>query len=144
MTQPLIRPACQEDYPHLTVLCEQMGYPCAPEEVAPRLSQITQDEHHALFVAEVDGEVVGWIHVVTYPLLEMDLHAELGGLVVDEGHREQGIGRLLMHRAEEWVRGRGCREMRIRSNVARTSSHQFYKKIGFEIIKTQHTFRKSL
>jgi GNAT superfamily N-acetyltransferase len=139
-----IRLANESDAPAIADLCGQMGYPAKPEEVSRRLGQITQSEQYALFIAEVDGQVAGWIHVVTYPLLDMDLHAELGGLVVNEAQRGQGIGRALMLRAEQWARRGGCREMRIRSNMTRTGSHEFYKKAGFEIIKSQYTFRKIL
>lgn len=144
MEQPIIRPARQQDSKSISLLCGQLGYPSTPEDVARRLHQIEQFEHDALFVAEVDGRVAGWIHVIAYPLPEMDLHTEIGGLVVDEAHRSLGIGRLLVEHAEAWARAQGCSEIRVRCNVIRERAHKFYAALGYENIKTQHTFRKIL
>ena len=139
-----IRLATESDAESIADLCTQLGYPSMPEEVARRLHQIEQFEHDALFVAEVDGRVAGWIHVIAYSLPEMDLHTEIGGLVVDEAHRSLGIGRLLVEHAEAWARAQGCSEIRVRCNVIRERAHKFYAAIGYENIKTQHTFRKIL
>ncbi len=139
-----IRPAIESDAPAIAHLCGQMGYPATPEDVARRLRHILQFEHGALFVAEIEGGVVGWIQVITYPLPEMDWHAELGGLVVNETHRGRGIGSALMVHAEKWARAQGCLEVRIRSNIIRTRAHKFYKQAGYEKIKTQYNFRKPL
>ncbi len=139
-----IRPAIESDIPAIADLCTQLGYPSTPEEVARRLCQILSWQGQVLFVAEADGRVAGWIHVLAYPLPEMNLHAELGGLVVDEDHRSQGIGKLLVEKAEAWARAQGCCEMRARSNIIRQRAHRFYQSNGYENIKTQHTFRKFL
>ncbi|MBA4380303.1 MAG: N-acetyltransferase [Anaerolinea sp.] len=139
-----IRPAAESDAVAITDLCNQLGYPSTPEDVARCLHQIRQFEHNALFVAEVDGRVAGWIHVIAFSLPEMDLHTEIGGLVVDEAHRSLGLDRLLVARAEAWAREHECCEVRVRCNVIRTRAHNFYECIGYENIKSQHTFRKQL
>ncbi len=144
MKELIIRPAVESDSPTIAGLCGQLGYPSTPEEVAHRLRQILSWQGQVLFVAEVEGNVAGWIHIQVYPLPEMDLHAELGGLVVDEAHRSRGIGKLLVEKAEAWARAQGCCEMRVRSNVIRQRAHHFYQSNGYENIKTQFTFRKFL
>jgi GNAT superfamily N-acetyltransferase len=72
------------------------------------------------------------------------MQAEIGGLVVGESHRGQGVGQLLMQQAEEWARARGCRAVYLRTNVIRTDAHRFYERLGYTRIKTQHAFRKNL
>jgi len=144
MPDILIRPAIPTDAADIADLCGQLGYPSTTIEVARRLRQIQTWQGHAMFVAENNGRVVGWVHVHAYPLPEMDWHAELGGLVVDEGYRGQGIGKLLMARVEGWAQEQGCGEIRIRSNVIRERAHDFYQKIGYENTKTQFTFRKRI
>lgn len=139
-----IRPAAESDAVSIADLCNQLGYPSTPEDVTRRLRQMQGFEHNALFVAEVDGRVAGWIHVIAFSLPEMDLHTEIGGLVVDEACRSRGVGHLLVVRAEEWAREQGCAEIRVRCNVIRTRTHNFYERNGYENIKSQHTFRKQL
>jgi GNAT superfamily N-acetyltransferase len=140
-----IRAATLADVHRLAVLCEQLGYPSTPEQVRQRLDQLQQDEDQAVFVAEeVGGQVVGLVQVFGRELLVVDRHAELGGLVVDGGHRGRGVGRLLMEQAEDWARARGCETLYVRSNVVREGAHQFYVGIGYDQIKTSRVFLKAL
>ncbi|MDI6769092.1 MAG: GNAT family N-acetyltransferase [Anaerolineales bacterium] len=139
-----IRPAAESDAVAIADLCNQLGYLSTPEDVTRRLRQMQGFDHNALFVAEVDGRVAGWIHVIAFSLPEMDLHTEIGGLVVDEAYRSRGVGHLLVARAEAWAREHECSEIRVRCNVIRTWAHNFYECIGYENIKSQHTFRKQL
>lgn len=76
--------------------------------------------------------------------MESDPHAEIGGLVVDERHRDAGIGRLLLEQAEAWARAKGCGTIRLRSNIIRKEAHQFYLNVGYSNNKTQHAFAKTL
>lgn len=128
------------------MLCQHLGYPASPAEVQQRLGQIQHDERHAVYVAELPNrrQVVGWVHVYTRQLLLTDLQAEIGGLVVDEGHRHSGIGRLLMQHAEEWARKKGCEAVTLRSNVLHKDAHIFYEKVGYRSIKTLMAFYKAL
>ena len=88
--------------------------------------------------------MVGWIDVFMSRLVEADQHAEIGGFVVDEGCRAQGVGRLLLERAEEWARAEGCVVMTLRSNVIREQAHAFYQNSGYTVVKTQKAFHKTL
>jgi GNAT superfamily N-acetyltransferase len=140
-----VRLASGRDAERMAVLCQQLGYPASQEEVQRRLGQIQRDGHHAVYVAELpDGGVVGWVHVHVRQLVVADPQAEIGGLVVDEGHRRCGAGQLLMQRAERWARERGCSAVCLRSNVVRKGAHVFYDKLGYRTIKTQLAFRKVL
>ena len=140
----IIRPAKLEDASAIAELCGQLGYASSADEVTHRLEQMAGFPFHALYVADKDGQISGWIHVHAYPLPEADFRAELGGLVVAEKHRGSGVGKTLLTAAEEWARRNGCRELWLRSNVIRTEAHQFYLARGYEIVKSQHTFRKHL
>jgi len=143
--QTTIRLARTGDTEHIAVLCQQLGYPASQEEIQQRLNQIQPREGHAVYVAELpDGRVVGWIHVCVRQLVVADPQAEIEGLVVAEGHRRCGVGRLLMQQAEQWAREKGCWAVCLRSNVIRTDAHAFYERIGYSNIKTSLTFRKVL
>ncbi len=144
--QATVRLAGAADTERLAELCQYLGYPASPAEVQKRLSQIKSDEHHAVYVAEpADGQqIAGWVHVYTRQLMLTNLQAEIGGIVVDEGHRHIGIGRLLMQHAEQWAREKGCEAITLRSNILRKDAHIFYEKVGYRSIKTLLAFYKVL
>lgn len=140
-----LREARLEDVYYLAKLSTQLGYPASPEDIARRLHEILNDDHGAVFVAESeDGSVIGWIHVYYCPSLIVEKEAEIGGLVVDEKHRSQGIGASLIRKAEEWARAKGCYTIIVRANIIRHQAHEFYRALGFSEIKTQKMFRKVL
>ena len=96
-------------------------------------------------VAELrDGGVVGWVLIHMYRLVTSDCLAQVAGLVVDENHRGQGVGALLMEAAEKWARERGCRGVILRSRVMRKEAHAFYRRLGYTNTKTQEVFLKEL
>jgi len=141
----VIRRARAEDAEAVAGLSDQLGYPTSPEEVERRLRRILGDDGHALFVAEDrDGKVIGWVHIYLCPLVEVALQAEVGGLVVDERHRGQGVGQRLLEWAEQWAAQKGCSAVTVRSNVIRERAHRFYARLGYRTVKTQRVFTKSL
>jgi GNAT superfamily N-acetyltransferase len=142
--QPIIRSARSEDAAALAPLASQLGYPSTTEDIASRLALILHDPAQLVAVAEVSGQVVGWIHAALYLTLESGAAVELRGLVVDEKHRGTGLGRALTERVEEWTRERGARIVRLRSNIIRNGAHAFYQHLGYSVVKTQHAFRKTL
>jgi GNAT superfamily N-acetyltransferase len=140
-----IRPARMSDATRLAELSGQLGYPATNSQMAARLKPALRQKDGACFVAETgkDG-VIGWIHVSTMPLLEVEKRAEVNGLVVEEKVRSRGAGRCLLDAAEKWARKRGCKGMSVRSNVIRERAHGFYLREGYEHYKTQKAFRKEL
>jgi GNAT superfamily N-acetyltransferase len=139
-----IREAQPQDFPRIAELAGQLGYPSSPQEIAERLGGMKRSNEHAVFVAQLAGEVAGWLGVYVCRMVEADARAEISGLVVDEKFRSQGIGPLLLARAEEWAREKGCRAIGLRSNVIRDRAHSFYERHGYKHTKTQKSFRKGL
>lgn len=83
-------------------------------------------------VAEVDGAVVG--------VVDMEYHQRLGDhrpqarvndLVVGAGARGGGAGRLLLGRAEELARKRGCFRMTLVTATWRSEALAFYERQGW-------------
>ena len=140
-----IRSGRLTDAAKLADLSGQLGYPASVAEMKRRLKSIRPRDQHATFVAD-DPEhgVIGWIHVSAIPLLEVDLRAEVNGLVVADGHRGRGAGWLLLEAAERWALRHRCTSMSVRSNAIRERAHQFYERYGYEHYKTQKAFRKPL
>ena len=143
--EPTIRLAKIGDAARLAELSGQLGYPATTAEIRKRMREIRPAAQHALYVAETgDTGVIGWVHVSKQPLLEVEVRAEINGLVVAEGHRSLGAGARLLAAAEDWARKHGCKSMSVRSNVIRERAHQFYLRNGYEHYKTQKSFRKPL
>jgi N-acetylglutamate synthase-like GNAT family acetyltransferase len=142
--QVAIRLARVDDAERAAELATQLGYPTTPEQMRRRLAQVSQAEDHAVYVAELDGRVAGWIHVCARPLVQVDRAAEIEGLVVDETCRGRGIGCLLVRQIERWAREKECSTIYVRSNIIRQKAHGFYERLGYENIKTSLTFHKTL
>ena len=140
-----IRLARPQDYPRMAELAGQLGYPSNADDIARRLARLNMTGEHVVFVAQLaDGTIAGWIGAFVYRCVEADARVEISGLVVDERFRSQSVGRLLLERAEAWSREKGLTATSLRSNVIRERAHAFYKRQGYEHIKTQKSFRKKL
>src|SRR5687767_2162272 len=82
------------------------------------LSQL-DDPGSVIFVAEVDGEVVGYCYCVIEPLSWKELRDEAGfisDLALDPRARRQGAGRKLVEAAIQWFRERKLLDFRSTSN----------------------------
>lgn len=139
-----IRNAKKSDVPRIAELSGELGYPTSTKEMKQRFTQIKPPSAHAVFVAEFEGNVVGWIHVSITPLLEVSRRAEVNGLIVADGQRSLGAGAKLLEAAETWARSKKCSGMSVRSNVIRDRAHAFYERQGYIHFKTQKAFRKAL
>jgi len=137
-----LRPATPTDVTKIADLTTQLGYPTSPEEAEARLRDLASRPEDAVLVAEVDGEVAGWIHVSALHSLEMDPCAMIQGLVVDASRRGGGIGAALVEAAAEWAAGHGFRTLRVRSNSVRERTHAFYERLGFARTKSQVVFAR--
>ena len=140
-----IRPARPDDAHALADLTTQLGYPTASTELAERLSPLLETTHHSVLVATgEDDRPVGWIHVTIDVGLEHAPTASVHGLVVDEGHRSDGIGAALLAAGERWALERGLDRMVVRSRVARERAHRFYEREGYSLEKTSRVYVKPI
>jgi ribosomal protein S18 acetylase RimI-like enzyme len=140
-----VRMATRDDIERIAALCEQLGYPTSKQRAQQRLEGILDQPGHRVLVAEIpEGDIAGWVHIFVRPLVITDLHAEIGGLVVDEAYRRSGVGRLLMRSAEDWARNQECKNVRLRSRIQRKLAHAFYERIGYTTTKTSLNFVKTI
>jgi GNAT superfamily N-acetyltransferase len=125
-------------------LCEQFGYPARNEQIEERFKQISHSSDHQLFVADIHGDIGGWVHVHGILSLGSDPYAEIRGIVVAQNYRQQGVGRRLLLQTETWALENGYRIVRLRSGTERPEAHHFYPKVGYEHIKSQYLYQKVL
>jgi len=138
---PTIRPMESRDTGAVVPLIVQLGYQRSATEVAQWIAEL-DPEHAAAFVACLGDAVVGWIEVSLQSHLATAPYALIGGLVVLDGVRGHGIGRLLCERAEAWAWERGVDAMRVTSRSTRPDAHRFYLRDGYETVKTSVVFEK--
>ena len=139
-----IRPATLADSEAIARLSGMFGYEPDVDAHHERLAQLLSRPEHAVWVADDEGRIVGWLHAMLRLSLESPSYAEIAGLVVDENERSRGIGAQLTRIAEQWAREQGIHEMRVRSNVIRERAHAFYRRDGYRPIKQQQVFVKTL
>jgi len=114
------------------------------DDAARQLGLLSGHPDHALLVAAASDRLAGWLQVSLPRIFESPVTAEIAGLVVDETRRGAGIGASLVTAAADWARLRGCRGLRVRTNVIRERALRFYEREGFARIKQQHVLEKPL
>jgi GNAT superfamily N-acetyltransferase len=138
-----VRQALATDAQRIAALAGQLGYEVSVPHVERQLERINDDRTGFVAIVPRVG-VVGWIGVALRDAITDSRRADIEGLVVEDEYRGNGIGELLVQAAEEWARRHACTSMRLVSNVVRERAHEFYKRLGYDVLKTQHAFRKLL
>lgn len=123
--------------------CEDLGYQCDKTLVKERIIQL-DPEREAVFVALMDGTVVGFIHIEKYNTLYFETMANILGLAVSSKYRRHGIGKELVARAEKWADENEIALMRLNSGSKRNGAHSFYKHLGYGSAKEQIRLVKRL
>jgi len=136
----MIREAGIDDAPLLTSLCSQFGYTVSPLSVLESVGRISPDRQQVILVSTKAQRITGWVHVFISERIESGRFAEIGGLVVDEDCRGQGIGRSLVEHAGRWAIGQGLTRLRVRCAEHRTVAHEFYQQLGMTCTKSQQVF----
>ena len=120
-----------------------LGYKCEEQFVKERLEKLDKTRE-AIFVAELDGAVAGYVHAEVYSLLYWEPMVNILGLAVSSDCRRKGAGKALMKQVEEWTRERKIKEIRLNSGGTRKEAHEFYRAMGFDNEKMQIRFIKEL
>ena len=120
-----------------------MGYACTAELVWDRLCSV-DDNREAVYVAELDGTIIGFVHAETYRLLYSEAMVNILGIAVDSQYRRHGAGKALLHQVENWAKSMGINTVRLNSGAARKEAHRFYEAMGYCDRKEQVRFIKAL
>lgn len=98
-----------------------------------RFAHIGPDDPRGLFVAEVDGEVVGHIEVSLNrdPVAPEFIDAYVDELAVAAAWRGQGIGTRLMAHAEQWAKGSGALSIGIDHLHTNAGAERLYERLGY-------------
>jgi GNAT superfamily N-acetyltransferase len=130
--KPKLRDAKPSDAKRLVELIHELGHEIDEKQVRKNLSALKNSGEVPL-VATLDKKVVGMCGVGRRVVIHRP--APLGritALVVAKEAQDEGIGRMLVEAAEDWMRKKGCRLVEVTSNDRRTAAHAFYRHMGYE------------
>ena len=109
--RPLLRRATEDDAAGVAKLLAELGYECTPADAMERIREMSGEDHQALIVA--------------------DLHGELCALVVGDEYRHFGLGRVLLREAEQVARQHGAARIEVTTAGHRHEAHDFYRACGY-------------
>ncbi len=92
------------------------------------------DGDSVVFVAEVEGAIVGYVYAAVEPLSWKDLRGECGfihDLLVTDAARRTGIGLTLLDAAIEWLRGRDMPRVVLGVAARNETAQRLFERRGF-------------
>jgi aminoglycoside 6'-N-acetyltransferase I len=123
------------------------------EDLWPTCSDADNDvwfarDDAATFIAlRDDGTFCGFVEVGARPYAEDCETSPVGyieGWWVDPDMRKRGVGRVLLHAAEDWARSMGYSEMASDALLDNHVSHAAHKHCGYDEVERLVAFRKLL
>ena len=100
---------------------------------AEALERVEADPCNTIWVAELDGAVVGTLQTIVIHGLSHRgaTRLEIEAVRVAARHRGRGIGEALIRFAVEEARRQGARIVQLSSHASRQDAHRFYERLGF-------------
>lgn len=99
---------------------------------AQTLRQLVTWPGNRLLLGRVDGEIVGALTLVMFPI-PTGLRAWIEDVVVDEAARGHGVGAALTREAVRLARADGARTVDLTSRPSREAANRLYERLGFEL-----------
>jgi GNAT superfamily N-acetyltransferase len=105
-----------------------------PESYYAAFEQINCDPNHELIVAELEGAVIGTLHLIFIPSISYQggLRAQVESVRVDRKYQNCGIGSEMMRWTIERARERDVHIVQLTTHKSREDAHRFYERLGFE------------
>lgn len=142
MSGVVFRPAQRADLPSIVRMLveddlgsqrERFEEPL-PKSYFEAFEAIDKDPNHELIVAEMNGEVIGTLHLMFLPSISYQggMRAQVESVRVDGKYRGRGIGGEMMKWAIERARERGAHLVQLTTHKSRQGAHRFYERLGFK------------
>jgi diamine N-acetyltransferase len=95
-----------------------------------------EDEHQAIFMAEVDGVPAGFVNVILRQSPPLDIlvprrFAVIDSVSVSQPYRRLGVGQALMQQAEAWAVQKGAASLELNVFEFNQGAIAFYEELGF-------------
>jgi GNAT superfamily N-acetyltransferase len=112
------------------------GFTTPPQLIAGNLERMLSDSSCWCALAIADGTAQAVITVSTVLYIEWGRLGEIGDLYVLPQYRRHGVARLLVERAKDWCRERGCSAVAVTITPIGEQHYRlsrFYARLGFEL-----------
>lgn len=132
-----IRPADRVDddlVAAFTTLIPQLSS-SSPPPSTDELRAIVESPDSVLFVARLDGSIVGSLTLAFYRI-PTGLKAWIEDVVVDDAARGRGVGEALNRAAIAEAADRGAKNVSLTSRSSREAANRLYRRLGFEPYET--------
>jgi ribosomal protein S18 acetylase RimI-like enzyme len=103
----------------------------SPPPSPDHLTAMVDSEDTVLFVARVDGRILGSLTLAFYRI-PTGTKAWIEDVVVDAEARGHGVGELLSRVALDEARARGAKDVSLTSRPSREAANRLYRRLGFE------------
>ncbi|MBU1296710.1 MAG: GNAT family N-acetyltransferase [Gammaproteobacteria bacterium] len=137
-----IRLANLQDANAIADVASVLGYQNKVSEnlAIKRLERLLLSSNDKVWVAEFNGQLIGWLHAQhAFRAASADF-IEILGLSVADQARLKGAGRALVEKAKEWALDEKI-VLRVRTNDTRDGAKKFYTSLGFTTTKIQSVFQ---
>jgi GNAT superfamily N-acetyltransferase len=98
------------------------------------LGRQLKDVDVVVYVAEQDGEIIGYVYAGLEPISWKELRDACGfihDVVVDERGRRTGTATALIEKAVEWLREKGAPRVMLWTAEKNAGAQQLFAKLGF-------------
>jgi ribosomal protein S18 acetylase RimI-like enzyme len=110
-----------------------MGWSYSDDAKKLFTNYITQKEG-VCYVAVTDENVIGYISgELKKPESWRNVKvSEISNIMILQGHRKQGVGKLLCKEFYAWSKSQGANQLMVEASAPNANAIEFYKSIGFE------------
>ncbi len=145
-----VRPAALHDYPSIAAIAREsqdlhaQAYPTILQPETPgfaedHVRQLIEGEQSAVYVAEEDERVLGYVFLRVYQAGFLDIikpHtvAEISDIAVTVAERGKGIGHALFEVSREWARSRNAERLELTVWEFNRAARAFYERHGMQVL----------
>ncbi len=143
-TRSTIRMATADDSAEIAALLGELGYPADEAFVRTRLQSLLSSREDAVFVAEWDGELAGFLSFHLIPLFHTQGRlGRITALSVSGKFQRRGVGKAMISAAEALAWENDCERIEVTSGDARSEAHAFYRGVGYQEVSRRFMKSKS-
>ena len=105
---------------------------------------VLQDSNAHVLLAELSGQIIGLVHFnrieeTEHPVKVARIFISVSSLMVQEEHRQQGVGDALMRKVHEWAEKQCINDIELHVYEFNKPALNFYEKLGYHTTSRRMT-----